>query len=301
MSITTGCRKLLLLLPCIIHSASAAWTATQYARLGPGTTITGLGGTTTPSTLLLLSTTGPVSPTSTSTTTTVIGLNVEVVLTATLTYLLLAPDASATTCLLSRLGLCEPDNTPTPPPGAAAISTLVFAPIVIQNPASCTRTSFSYTTSVSIRTGGLPPTIAQQATESAQAALVTTRTVVVSTNLGGQAVMTTQADIYLSAGAVVLLPDQLPGFLTKSLLNECVDPYSIICNPKSTLGRESWACGPTVYPPTGQNAGPTGGPGGGPGSGQGGSGPKNGAAGKAGGYGLLELLASVMLTAWRIL
>ena len=291
-----SCRKVLYLLPHIFATASAAWTATQYARLGPGITRDGLdGGSTTSALPILLKTTGPVSPTSTSTTTTLIAANVDALITATFTYLFLAPDASATTCSLSRFDLCA-DNDPTTTLGAVpAINTLVFAPVVIQNPASCTRTSFSYTTSMTIRTGNIPYAIAVQATEPAQAALVTTRAVTLSTNLGGQPVATTQADIYLSASAAAFVPGQVPGFLTLSLLSQCVDPYSFICDPKSTLFRDPWACGPTVYPPVGQIATRPGG------SGPQQTGPPTGAAAAGRGLGLLGLLAPVVLTAWQAL
>src|SRR5512142_3429302 len=170
-------RSLLYLLTHFLSSTSA-WTVTQYARLGPGITRDGLdGGSTTSALPILLKATGPVSPTSTSTTTTVIAGNVEVVLTATLTYLFLPADASATTCSLSRFGICAEDTAAATTAGRDTVNTVIFAPVLIQNPESCTRTKFSYTTSVTIRTGNIPATIATQATEPAQALLVTSRPV----------------------------------------------------------------------------------------------------------------------------
>jgi hypothetical protein len=52
--------------------------------------------------------------------------------------------------------------------------------------------------------------IAAQATQPAEAILITTYAVTLSTNLGGQAITTTNCDVYLKDGAAVSLgPDQV--------------------------------------------------------------------------------------------
>jgi len=275
--------SLCLLLLFHLFSTVSAWTATQYARIRPGPS----------ETLTLLSPAGAVSPTATSTTTRTMSAGIGVSITVTFTYLLLPPDAPASACLFTHLGVCSETAPTTRATGSAAINTLVFAPVVIQNPTSCTRTSFSYTTSVLIPTGTLSAYFGTQVTESAQAMLVTTRVVTVSTNLGGQEVLTTEADVYLSASALGLVPEEVSGYFRRSaLLNQCVDPSPFICDPKSTLQRQPWDCGPTGYPPTAaQTASPA------PTQ----QGPKNGAVGKRGGLLFVKYLGPVAIMAWQVI
>jgi hypothetical protein len=129
------------------------------------------------------------------------------------------------------------------------IDTTVFAPVVVTNAASCTQTSYRYTTSSS---GTLSPVmlnsmpgVLDQATDTGAAGpalAVTTYVVTVSTNLGGQAVTTRRCDVFLK-------PDQARGLTVgrdeSDLVTECVDPRHYLCpSAKTTLGRPaSPTCG----------------------------------------------------------
>ena len=139
---------------------------------------------------------------------------------------------------------------PAPPratPTSTTVTTRYFAPLTIQPPSSCTKTSFSYTSSQQVFPGDQDlPSILPEATESAQAWYITTYVVTVSTDLGGQAVTTSVVDVYLSADAVrgIEPVDQ------SSLLSQCVDPSVSLC-ATSHPAEGDYGCGalPITYPP----------------------------------------------------
>ncbi len=137
----------------------------------------------------------------------------------TVTNWFLAPEASWCVQFGDKAKECP--TTPIPKPTTSTVSTRYFAPLTIEQPSSCTKTSFSYTSSQQVFPANLQPTsLLAEATESAQAWFITTYVVTISTNRGGQAVTTSLVDVYLSANAVQgILP-----LSQSSLLNECVDP-----------------------------------------------------------------------------
>ncbi|KAM7208180.1 hypothetical protein V8F20_001460 [Naviculisporaceae sp. PSN 640] len=195
-------------------------------------------------------------PISSNTSTTVITTKPIVALVSTyLTYLVTVTDlfyaASETKNLCISTGFTRCSPTPTfIQPGTTSITTNFYAPVLIQNPSSCTLTSYSYTTRQSVNVPIMDdsiPAVAQQATQSAQAALVTTWVSTRSTNLGGQAVTTTMVDVYLKEGAVGGIGplDEL------SAMSECVDPRSLWCSI-STYETPGASCQTEgqVYPPT---------------------------------------------------
>ncbi len=161
----------------------------------------------------------------------------------TVTNMILAPDASW--CAESGENRRCP-KTPLPSLSSQTATTRFWAPLIITNPESCTKTSFSYTSSQQQFPNFLvPSSMAAQATESAEALLITTLVVTVSTDLGGQAVTTTVVDIYLKTDAV----GGVEPLVETTFLNQCVDPSSYMCQisiPPLLTG-----CGPTpiTYPP----------------------------------------------------
>lgn len=262
----------------------AAWTVTNYLftseSLWPGeSTSSTLTTTVLP--------TGSVTPISTNVSTTVyaetplgaIGTNGKYIVTVTDLYL--APNASACTNFDEDL-----QTTCKAPSYSAlatqAITTRYFAPVLIQNPSSCTKTSFSYTSSTAVYPMyNMPSLIFEEATASSEALFVTTYVVTLSTDLGGQAVTTTYADVYLDASAVVNITVLDP---TASFLSQCIDPSSALCGtvPVTVTDVQSCEIGvPITYPPTAPS-------GGGPAGTTGGSGSaattssKSGAAGVTG-------------------
>jgi len=154
-------------------------------------------------------------------------------------------------------------STPTVTNTSSSLSTRYFAPYTITQPTTCTKTSFLYTTSTVIF-----PTdveyfwpgidIAAQATQPAEAILVTTYVVTLSTNLGGQAVTTTNCDVYLKDGAAVSLgPDQI----AEGYLSQCVDPRRYLCSD-TVAANGGCPTGNGAYPPVGAGGGSSGGGGG---------------------------------------
>lgn len=123
------------------------------------------------------------------------------------------------------------------------ITTRYYVPVTLSNPASCTKTAFTYTDSIDVV---LPSSLTAQATDSSLAAYVTTYVSTISTNLGGQAVTTSRCDVYLNSKAV---PEAT--ILNNGLITECVDPRRSTClageNQKAT---GSGGCN-GLYPPTG--------------------------------------------------
>ncbi|KAK6522994.1 hypothetical protein TWF281_002418 [Arthrobotrys megalospora] len=112
------------------------------------------------------------------------------------------------------------------------IGTKVYAPVVLTNPPSCTRTSVSYTTSSSIypvRIENFPGILAQanKTGSNGVALFVTTYITTVGYNLGGQPIISTSCSIWLKADAVAENPE--PGYTDSSYLAECVDPRRYLC------------------------------------------------------------------------
>ena len=154
----------------------------------------------------------------------------------------------------------QPRTTPT----STTVSTRYFAPLTIQPPSSCTKTSFSYTSSQQVYPGNIETSrILPEATESAQAWFITTYVVTISTDLGGQAVTTSLVDVYLSADAVRGIVPEAESIL----LTQCVDPSISLC-ATSSPALQQYGCGalPITYPPA-TTAGHAGGGGGGGGGG----------------------------------
>ncbi|GAM43804.1 hypothetical protein EIK77_004402 [Talaromyces pinophilus] len=129
------------------------------------------------------------------------------------------------------------------------IETFYYAPVTLSNPATCTKTSFTYTDSLGV---SLPDSLVPQATDSSVAAYVTTYVTTVSTDLGGQAVTTSRCDVYLNSQADPSA--EIDG--AEYYLTECVDPRRSTCS----AGQNQQATGSGgcrgVYP-TGAASNPT--------------------------------------------
>ncbi|KAK4119281.1 hypothetical protein N657DRAFT_650396 [Parathielavia appendiculata] len=120
---------------------------------------------------------------------------------------------------------CNPSTTPRTTT-SSTITTKYYALVVISNPASCTRTSFAYTSARSLDRPSATdmPDFEEQATQSAHALAVTTYVSTLSTNLGGQDVTTSVCEVYLREGALVdIEPDDGVHF-------DCVDPRVYYCS-----------------------------------------------------------------------
>jgi hypothetical protein len=190
--------------------------------------------------------------------------------------------------------ICGPDDKPcsttstSTSTGSGGIDTTVYAPVVITNLASCTLTSYSYTTSISghlgprfalLETLDSMPGVLSQATDTGPdgpALAVSTYVVTLSTNLGGQAVTTTRCDIFLK-------PGQVSGLRIDSqdeqFMEECVDPRLYRCLDLYTM-RATPTCGTEWIGTYGQGR-QTASPGTSASSGGGNAGPKpNGAWGR---------------------
>lgn len=118
-----------------------------------------------------------------------------------------------------------------------------YAPVTLSNTTSCIKTIFTYTDSIDV---ALPDSLTAQSTESSLATYVTTYSSTISTNLGGQAVITSRCDVYLNSEAVPSATILNDGYMT-----ERVDPRRATCsaeeNQKAT---GSGGCN-GLYPPTG--------------------------------------------------
>ncbi|KAK6544817.1 hypothetical protein TWF694_001500 [Orbilia ellipsospora] len=135
------------------------------------------------------------------------------------------------------------------------ISTDIYAPLLITNKPSCTLSSVSYTTSSLVyQLDGLDfPTLLDQATDTGSkgvALFVTTYTVTVDYNLGGQPILATSCSIWLKDGAVRLNPGNRADYsMTEDeYLIQCGDPRRYLC----TTSEEGF-CGTDWvenYPPT---------------------------------------------------
>jgi hypothetical protein len=241
-----------LILMCV--STSVGWTRSDHWQIAVTTSRDGSVLTSS----IAVYPTASVSATSTNTSTTLVSgsmLDVEALTyQVTVTDLFYPPGAPV--CLSNFFGTCGP--TPTFAI-SGSITTNYYAPVVVSNPSSCTKTSFLYTTSQTIfpeiMISSIPDVI-DQATGSAEALLVTTYVVTLSTNLGGQAVTTSVCDVYLKGDAVLgLVPyeEEYP-------LSQCVDPRAFSCSV-SRMQIPTVACQITsqVYPTTGQKNGGAGG------------------------------------------
>jgi hypothetical protein len=223
-----------------LAQSSAAWQLTYYAT----ETVLPLawGGKTT--TITPVVTTAPltVSPVSTSTaysTDYAQGKKLDHgKINVTTEYLILP---NVTGLPVSAFYLFAPPSESTT--ASPTITTRYYVPVTLSNPASCTKTTFTYTDSIDVV---LPNSLTAQATDSSLAAYVTTYISTISTNLGGQAVTTSRCDVYLNSKAV---PEAT--ILINGLITECVDPRRSTCsagdNQKAT---GSGGCN-GVYPPTG--------------------------------------------------
>lgn len=232
------------LLSCIC--TAVAWTTTNYWQTSlvtyykPATT-----------TSIAVWPTGAVSAISTNTSTSQFTSGGYTIL-LTVYDVFYAP--SAAVCTRSGIKSCGP--TPVLSRASGTITTSYWAPLLIANPRSCTKTSFEYTTASTVV---LPSVwidgIADQATQSVEALLVTTYVKTLSTNMGGQAVTTTVCDVYLRTDAVTGIP-----YLAEStILTECVDPRDYYCQAFSSAmtGGAGYVGTKTtcersgqVYPPT---------------------------------------------------
>lgn len=241
----------------------AGWTYTRYWVTG--STMDQLLTTSTDTYANQVYPTGPVSPTSTNFITTTAPVSLQnfgyYYYPVTITDFYVPSTASVCT---DESG-CPGDphaSTLTMNDTSSSIATRYFAPYTITQPTTCTQTSFLYTTSTVIYPTDLDGyynfpgiDIEAQATQPAEAVLVTTYVVTLSTDLGGQAVTMTDCDVYLKDGAAVSLgPDET----VETLLAQCVDPRHYLC---SDTVATSGGCptGNGAYPPVEAGGGSSGG------------------------------------------
>ncbi|KAJ5380934.1 uncharacterized protein N7496_003362 [Penicillium cataractarum] len=229
----------LFLLSFVWAQSSAAWRVTYY---GTETVVPlAWGGETT--TITPVVTTAPltVSPISTSSdyhTDYATGKELASGIISVTTEYLILPNVTGLP--VSAFFFDPPTESTTASP---TVTTQYYLPVTLSNPASCTKTTFTYTDSISII---LPDSLTAQATDSSLATYVTTYISTISTNLGGQAVTTSRCDVYLNSKAI---PSAT--IWDDSYLTECVDPRRSTCsageNQKAT---GSGGCN-GLYPPTG--------------------------------------------------
>lgn len=240
--------RLNLILFLIIAKTSTAWLLSYYATADVYKPLWG-NTTTSPSRVIL---TGTLTATPTSTVTslyteyipaTTNGLG-RAEVNVTVEYLLL-PNTSLP--IWTPTPSLEIYNSPTPYVSQEpTITTNYFAPYVVSNPASCTKTEFTYTDSIGV---SLPGELTAQATDSTAAMFVTTYVSTISTNLGGQAVTTSRCDVYLSAKAAPAHGDDLG--IQDYLVTQCVDPRRSTCSAgENQAATGSGGCN-GLYPPTG--------------------------------------------------
>lgn len=233
-------------------SLVAAWQLTNYYNVSRL-----VYGTTTFANTVQVTPIGSVSATSSNVTTTsiyashLLDFNYQVTYVYTLTNIFVDPAGSW--CVPDGFGHgtrdCSKTSSTRTTPTAL---TRYFAPVVITPPSSCTKTSFSYTSSQQVTPTALPSGMGSQATDSSEALYITTYVVTLSTDKGGQAVTTSVVDVYLSSDAVqgVQPVDQ------SAYLSQCIDPSSVLC-ASSAPGLLNFGCGaqPLTYPPKGQVTG----------------------------------------------
>lgn len=122
------------------------------------------------------------------------------------------------------------------------IETNYYAPVTVSNPSTCTKTTFTYTDSISIF---VPDNLTPQATDPTVAAFVSSYVVTAGTDLGGQAITTTQCDVYLNSQAAPSI-DPYPW---DKYLDECVDPRHYICTSGGNIAATGTAGCQGTYPP----------------------------------------------------
>ncbi|KAJ5768093.1 hypothetical protein N7533_000676 [Penicillium manginii] len=129
-----------------------------------------------------------------------------------------------------------------------SVTTHYYLPVTLSNPASCTKTEFTYTDSASV---SLPKFLKAQATESSIATFVSTYVSTISTNLGGQEVTTSRCDVYMNNKIVPMSSMDLIDY--ERYLTECVDPRRSMCTSSSGGNTEATGTGGCfgAYPPTG--------------------------------------------------
>lgn len=127
-----------------------------------------------------------------------------------------------------------------------SVTTNYYLPVTLSNPASCTKTSFTYTDSARVF---LPDFLEAQATESSIATFVSNYVSTISTNLGGQEVTTSRCDVYMNNKIVPTSSIDLIDY--KGYLHECIDPRRSMCSSgENTEATGTGGC-LGVYPPTG--------------------------------------------------
>ena len=194
-------------------------------------------------------------------------------------YIYIVYDSTAPTVTDVDLSACTPisHNSATP---SNTISTSYYGPAILSNPASCTKTSFTYTTAEAV---AVPSFFASQATDPTNAAVATVLSSFVSTDVGGQSVVTSWSAIYLKPEAFANASAVPYGGEESSYLDQCVDPRRFFCSTSLGIpsnyqqatslanvltGTPTGTCplGPGTYPPiqtggkgaTSTNAGATG-------------------------------------------
>ncbi|KAF4637547.1 hypothetical protein G7Y89_g518 [Cudoniella acicularis] len=245
----------------LLASSAAAWSLTNYYNLATTT-----WDSTISTTLVSVIPTGSVSAISSNTSSTlsvIVEQNYPVTYNITVTNIFVAPDAPW--CLNTGTQRLCSYNTPPLPVGSnlnSADTTRYWAPLTITPPASCTKTSFSYTSSQE-QNPELPGANGQillaEATESPQALFITTYAITIETGIG-QAGTLSVMDVYLRSDAILGIQPTAEA----QYLNQCVDPSSILCTMSSSIslglfggGYDSYlstGCGPTnpiTYPPKG--------------------------------------------------
>ena len=230
-----------------------AWDMTSYYNYSTEV----FGGTLTQSALIGVVPTGPLTGTSSSVVTTSYLDDNDFTYIYTLTSLFVGPTESW--CASQNAGygnteICSGTIGLLVPPPASSnplLQTKYYVPVVITQPASCTKTSFSYTSSMQIRPTELPGSMVTEITIGAggEATFISTIVQIISTDLGGQEVSATTVEVYLKTDAVQgVTPIDEVQYLTK-----CVDPSSFMCPSPTHIGTGvfSAACPPsqTVYPP----------------------------------------------------
>ena len=243
-----------------------AWDMTSYYNYS--TEVFGGNPPTTLSTIVPVVPTGPVTGTSTSIITTSFVDGANFTYAYTLTSLFLAPSASWCAFQGEGVGnvkICSGTTgliNPPLPTSNSLDQTRYFVPVLITPPASCTMTSFSYTSSVQITPFELPGSMITEITTGTggEALFITTYVEVISTDLGGQPITATVVEVFLKTDAV----QGVTPIKEKQKLTQCVDPSVYYCFETQTPTKLQFGCGPNTpitYPPLALVAGATGGTG----------------------------------------
>ncbi|KAK4099300.1 hypothetical protein N658DRAFT_498448, partial [Parathielavia hyrcaniae] len=214
----------------LLASTAAAWSRTDHWYTTVQTR--SLFSTWSTTSSISVIPTGAATPIASSISTTLVG-DFEV----TITDLFYSANASG--ICTPRIGgdRCTTTTTPQTTTTTATITTHYYAPVVISNPASCTLTSFAYTSARPFYLDALPsraiPDFDSQATESVHALAVTTFVSTLSTNLGGQDVTASVCEVYLREDAFAASPSGgggSPVVPTGGVHMQCVDPRVYECS-----------------------------------------------------------------------